>query len=351
MKGRSVDSNPKHRFLKEELSQEVLWAVDEFDSKENINTKVIEVFPKTIINEVKSSDLPFIYSLNPYQGCEHGCAYCYARPTHEYWGYGAGIDFESVILVKKNAPALLEAELRKPLKVVSPIVFSGNTDCYQPLERKLQITRQLLQVCKEFRFPVSIITKNALVLRDLDILKEMAEQNLVSVTISITSVDEDLRKVLEPRTSTYSNRFKALQVLSKHNIPCGIMVAPIIPGLNDKDIPEVMKQASENGAKWMGYTIVRLNDSVEPVFIQWLEKHFPNKKERVLELIRSCHNGQLHDTRAYSRFAGDGKVAESIHQLIKILRKKYFADKNEFLHNCNLYTGKKVGDWMQGSLF
>lgn len=351
MKGRSVDSNPKHRFLKEELSQEVLWAVDEFDSKENINTKVIEVFPKTIINEVKSSDVSFIYSLNPYQGCEHGCAYCYARPTHEYWGYGAGIDFESVILVKKNAPALLEAELRKPLKVVSPIVFSGNTDCYQPLERKLQITRQLLQVCKEFRFPVSIITKNALVLRDLDILKEMAEQNLVSVTISITSVDEDLRKVLEPRTSTYSNRFKALQVLSKHNIPCGIMVAPIIPGLNDKDIPEVMKQASENGAKWMGYTIVRLNDSVEPVFIQWLEKHFPNKKERVLELIRSCHNGQLHDTRAYSRFAGDGKVAESIHQLIKILRKKYFTDKSEFLHNCNLYTGKKVGDWMQGSLF
>ena len=351
MKGRSVDSNPKHRFLKEELSQEVLWAVDEFDSKENINTKVIEVFPKTIINEVKSSDVPFIYSLNPYQGCEHGCAYCYARPTHEYWGYGAGIDFESVILVKKNAPALLEAELRKPLKVVSPIVFSGNTDCYQPLERKLQITRQLLQICKEFRFPVSIITKNALVLRDLDILKEMAEQNLVSVTISITSVDEDLRKVLEPRTSTYSNRFKALQVLSKHNIPCGIMVAPIIPGLNDKDIPEVMKQASENGAKWMGFTIVRLNDSVEPVFIQWLEKNFPNKKERVLELIRSCHNGQLHDTRAYSRFKGDGKVAESIHQLIKILRKKYFADKGEFLHNCSLYTGKKVGDWMQGSLF
>ena len=351
MKGRSVDSNPKHRFLKEELSQEVLWAIDEFDSKENINTKVIEVFPKTIINEVKSSDVPFIYSLNPYQGCEHGCAYCYARPTHEYWGYGAGIDFESVILVKKNAPALLEAELRKPLKVVSPIVFSGNTDCYQPLERKLQITRQLLQICKEFRFPVSIITKNALVLRDLDILKEMAEQNLVSVTISITSVDEDLRKVLEPRTSTYSNRFKALQVLSKHNIPCGIMVAPIIPGLNDKDIPEVMKQASENGAKWMGFTIVRLNDSVEPVFIQWLEKNFPNKKERVLELIRSCHNGQLHDTRAYSRFKGDGKVAESIHQLIKILRKKYFADKGEFLHNCSLYTGKKVGDWMQGSLF
>jgi len=328
-----------------------LWAIDEFDSKENINTKVIEVFPKTITNEVKSSDVPFIYSLNPYQGCEHGCAYCYARPTHEYWGYGAGIDFESVILVKKNAPALLEAELRKPLKVVSPIVFSGNTDCYQPLERKLQITRQLLQICKEFRFPVSIITKNALVLRDLSILKEMAEQNLVSVTISITSVDEDLRKVLEPRTSTYSNRFKALQVLSKHNIPCGIMVAPIIPGLNDKDIPEVMKQASENGAKWMGFTIVRLNDSVEPVFIQWLEKNFPNKKERILELIRSCHNGQLHDTRAYSRFKGDGKVAESIHQLIKILRKKYFADKGEFLHNCSLYTGKKVGDWMQGSLF
>jgi DNA repair photolyase len=349
MKGRASVYNPDNRFLSEKISKEILWAIDEFEELEKIDTKIIEVFPKTIINEVKSPDLPFMYSLNPYQGCEHGCAYCYARPTHEYWGYNAGIDFESVILVKKNAPELLEKELRK-IKIVSPIVISGNTDYYQPVEKKLQITRQLLKVCKDFNYPVSIITKNALILRDIDILQSMAEKNLVRVLISITGTDEKVRSVLEPRTSTYTNRFKTIKILSEYNIPCGVMVAPIIPGLNDKEIPEVLKIASENGAKYAGYTIVRLNDTVEPVFVKWLEKNFPDKKERILSLIKECHDGSLSDKRLFNRYKGNGKVAESIHQLFKIFQNKYFTEYNNEL-NCSLFNGQKAGDEIQGSLF
>lgn len=351
MKGRAASYNPPNRFLREEQAQEILWAIDEFELPEKINTKIIEVFPKTIINKLQIPDQSFLYSLNPYQGCEHGCAYCYARPSHEYWGYGAGLDFESIILVKKTAPDLLEKELRNPHRLVSPIIIAGNTDCYQPIEKKLQLTRRILQVLKEYRHPFSIITKNALVLRDLDILIEMATQNLVSVTLSITSTDETLRALLEPRTSTYANRFKALKTLAQYNIPCGVMVAPIIPGLNDKDVPNVLKTAAESGAKWAGFTIVRLNDTVEPVFIQWLEKYFPDRKEKVLSLIKQCHNGSLSDRRMGKRFKGDGTVAESIHQLFSIFRKKYFPENYTFTHNCKAFTGNKVGELIQGSLF
>ncbi|GIV26491.1 MAG: radical SAM protein [Bacteroidia bacterium] len=351
MKGRGATHSPTNKFFKEELVKEVLWAIDEFSETEKVDTKIIEVFPKTIINEVKSADLPFMYSMNPYQGCEHGCAYCYARPTHEYWGYNAGLDFESVILIKKNAPHLLEQELRKPGRVVSPIVLSGNTDCYQPIERKYELTRSLLKVCLDFQHPVSIITKNALVLRDLDILIQLAEKQLVSVTISITSVDEKLRSVLEPRTSTYSNRFKALKTLASYNIPCGVMVAPIIPGLNDKDVPNVLKLAAESGAKFASYTIVRLNDNVEPVFIHWLENYFPERKDKVLSFIKSCHQGALSDNRTGIRFKGDGQIATTIHQMFQVFKKKYFSENYIFEHNCNLFTGKKKGDFVQGSLF
>jgi DNA repair photolyase len=351
MKGRGAVSSPDNKFLKESFKKEILWAIDEFEETEKIYTKFIEVYPKTIVNKLESPDLPFMYSMNPYQGCEHGCAYCYARPSHEYWGYNAGIDFESVILVKKNAAQLLEDTFRKPNWEVSPIILAGNTDCYQPIEKKYQITRAVLQTFLDFQHPVTIITKNALVLRDLDILTELANKNLVRVTLSITGTDEKLRSVLEPRTSTYANRFKTLKVLSEHNIPCGVMVAPIIPGLNDKEIPLVLKTAAENGAKYAGITIVRLHDSLGDVFTGWLEKNFPERKERVLALIRSCHNGSLADYRPGKRLGGDGQVADSIHQLFKVFYKKYFPKEFEFEHNCSLFTGKKKGDWVQGSLF
>lgn len=351
MKGRAATYNPDNKFLKESLAKEILWAIDEFEEPDKINTKTIEVFPKTLINTVKSPDLPFMYSMNPYQGCEHGCAYCYARPTHEYWGYNAGIDFESVILVKTNASKILEKELRKPGRTVSPIVISGNTDCYQPIEKKFELTRQLLQICLDFKHPVSIITKNALLLRDLDILIQLAQYDLVSVNISITGTDEKIRAVLEPRTSTYANRFKALKQLAEHKIPCGVMAAPVIPGINDNEIPKVLKLASENGAKFASYTIVRLNDSVEPVFVDWLEKNFPDKKEKVISLIKSCHQGDLADNRLGKRFKGDGNVANAIHQLFRVCYQKFFKEKFEFTHNCSLFTGKKPGDMVQGSLF
>lgn len=350
MKGRASDFNTDNKFLKTSIKKEILWAIDEFEEPDSVKTKYIEVFPKTIINEVKSPDLPFLYSMNPYQGCEHGCAYCYARPTHEYWGYSAGLDFESIILVKKNAAQLLDKELRKPNRIVEPIVISGNTDCYQPIEKKLQITRQLLQVCLEFKHPVSIITKNALILRDLDILTEMNELQLVSVLISITGTDEALRKILEPRTSTYINRFKTIKTLAEYNIPCGVMVAPIIPGINDKEIPNVLQLASENGAKYAGFTIVRLNDNVAPVFSKWLENHFPDRKEKVMSLIKDCHDGNLYDYRQGNRFRGDGNVANAIHQMFKIFRKKYFPEYH-FEHNTSLFNGKRKGDEVQGTLF
>lgn len=350
MKGRAAISNPHNKFLSESLAKEVLWAIDEFDELEKIDTKVIEVHPKTIINKVESPDLSFMYSMNPYQGCEHGCAYCYARPSHEYWGYSAGLDFESVILVKKNAPQILEQELRKDNRIVSPIVISGNTDCYQPLEKKYQITRQLLHACYDFRHPVSIITKNALILRDLDILILMAEKNLVSVRISITGTDEKIRAVLEPRTSTYANRFKAIKTLSDYGIPCGVMVAPIIPGLNDKEIPKVLELSAKNGAKTASYTIVRLNDVLGKVFTDWLEKNFPDKKEKVLSQIKQCHGGNLSDYRLGKRFRGDGNIANIIDQLFKVCYRKYFTEY-DFKHDCTLFTGKKTGEPVQGSLF
>lgn len=351
MKGRGSVNNPHNRFLSEEIKKEVLWAIDEFDELEKIHTKHIEVYPKTLINEVKSPDLSFVYSMNPYQGCEHGCSYCYARPSHEYWGYSAGLDFESVILIKKNAPQILEQELRHSNRIVSPIVVSGNTDCYQPIERQYQITRQLLQICYEFRHPVSIITKNALILRDLDILTLMAQKDLVDVRISITGTDENVRSVLEPRTSTYANRFKTIKVLSEHNIPCGVIVAPIIPGLNDKEIPKVLELAAKNGAKTAGYTIIRLKGALENVFVDWLDKHFPEKKNKVISQIKSCHGGSMYDYRPGVRFKGNGNIADMIHQIFTVCYRKYFKDNYTFQHNCSLFTGKKSGDLIQGSLF
>lgn len=350
MKGRGATFNPLNKYLCTTVVRDEIFHEEDMDEAPHA-TKTLEVFPKTLINKVKSPDLPFMYSMNPYQGCEHGCAYCYARPTHEYWDYSAGLDFESVILVKKNAPEILTKELRRPIREVCPIVISGNTDCYQPVERTYQLTRSLLQVCLAYRYPVSIITKNALIVRDLDILIRMAEKRLVSVLISITATDEKLRRLLEPRTSTYVNRFKALQVLSENGIPCGVMVAPIIPGLNDNEMPAVLKQAAVHGAKYAGMTIVRLNDAVEPVFTGWLEKYFPERKNKVLSLIASCHGGNLSDSRWGKRFRGEGKVAEAIQQLFQITRRKYFPEDYQFEYDTTLYTGKIEGENIQGSLF
>jgi len=308
---------------------------------ETVKTSFTEVFPKTIVNQVKSEDLPMEYSMNPYQGCEHGCSYCFARPTHEYWGYSAGIDFERKIMVKKNAPELLEKFFRKKGYKPAPILLSGNTDCYQPAERQFEITRKMLQVCLDYRHPVNILTKNALVLRDLDILKPLAERNLVSVSLSIPTINEDLRRKMEPRTSSSKNKLKAVEILSENKIPVNVMVAPIIPGLNSDEPLNILKAISEAGANSFGYTLVRLNDTVEPVFVRWIETSFPDRAQKVLNLIRSMRGGKLGEKRYFNRQIGDGNIAEMIHNTFKIGRKKFFEGKEFPKLSTENFTGTK----------
>lgn len=311
------------------------------DDLENLKTTFTEVFPKTIVNKVKSEDLPMDYSMNPYQGCEHGCSYCFARPTHEYWGYSAGVDFERKIMIKKNAPELLEKFFRKKSHKPAPILLSGNTDCYQPAERRFEITRKLLQVCLDYRHPVNVLTKNALVLRDLDILKSLAEQNLVAVSLSIPTINEDLRRKMEPRTSSVKNKLKAVEILSESGIPTHVMVAPIIPGLNSDESLTILKDIHDAGAQSFGYTLVRLNDSVEPVFVQWIEKAFPDRAQKVLNLIKSMRGGKLGEKKYFDRQKGEGNIAEMIHNTFKIGRKKYFEGKEFPKLSVDGFTGTK----------
>ncbi|MGU3374680.1 PA0069 family radical SAM protein [Chryseobacterium sp. M5A1_1a] len=322
IKGQGAQRNVVNRFDKYTYEPE-----DE--DFETMKTTFTEVFPKTIVNQVKSEDLPMESSMNPYQGCEHGCSYCFARPTHEYWGYSAGIDFERKIMVKKNAPELLEKFFQKRGYKAVPILLSGNTDCYQPAERQFEITRKLLQVCLDYRHPVNILTKNAMVLRDLDILKPMAEQNLVSVSLSIPTINEDLRRKMEPRTSSAKNKLKAIEILSENKIPVHVMVAPIIPGLNSDEPLMILKTIADAGALGFGYNLVRLNDTVEPVFVNWIESHFPDRAQKVLNLIRSTRGGKLGDKRYFERQRGEGNIADMIHTTFKIGRKKFF-DGKEF---------------------
>jgi DNA repair photolyase len=265
--------------------------------------------------------------MNPYQGCEHGCVYCYARNTHEYYGFSAGLDFESKIIVKKNAAQLLEQELLKPNWNAVPIMLSGNTDCYQPQEKKFEITRSMLKVLAQYRHPVSIISKNSLVLRDLDILQDLAVDNLVHVYISITTLDEELRRALEPRTVSGFKRFKTVEALAKANVPVGIMNAPIIPGLNHHEIPAILNAASEHGALNAGMTIVRLNGSISILFEDWLRKNFPDRFDKVWNQICSLHDGNVNDSQFGRRMRGEGNIADAIHQLFRSSKKKYFAGK------------------------
>ncbi|UJF30817.1 PA0069 family radical SAM protein [Kaistella sp. 97-N-M2] len=308
---------------------------------ENTKIKFTEVFPKTIVNTVKSPDLAMDYSLNPYQGCEHGCSYCLARPTHEYWGFSAGTDFERKIMVKKNAPELLEKFFQKRNYIAKTIMLSGNTDCYQPAERHFEITRKILQLCLDYRHPVAILTKNALVLRDLDLLKPLAEQNLVSVSLSIPTMNEEIRRKMEPRTSTAKNKLKAIETLAENNIPVGVMVAPVIPGLTSDESLNILKSISEAGAQKFGYSLVRLNDTVEPVFVNWINANFPDRAQKVLNLIRSMRGGNLGDKRFHERYKGEGNIAEMIHNTFALGKRRFFADKEFPQLSTENFTGAK----------
>ena len=345
-KGRGAQINTDNQFTAQQYVQEHIEGIDEeFLQKEK--TQIIYTYPKTIINKVESTDIGLAYSLNPYQGCEHGCIYCYARNSHEYWGYSAGLDFERKILVKKNAPELLEKTFLKKNWEPSPIMLSGNTDCYQPIERKLEITRQILQICLRYKHPVSLITKNALIIRDLDILIDLAKLNLVHVMITITSLNEELRQKLEPRTVTYKNRFKVINQLSNANIPVGVMTAPVIPSLTSHEIPELIKTAAENGATTAGYTIVRLNGAIADVFKDWLHKNFEDRADKVWNHIKECHGGQVNDSRWGTRTRGDGKIAEAIRNLFKMSVRKYMPSKNQFEFDTKAYYKQRQQIFMQ----
>ena len=321
-KGRGAQFNPTNRFLKGSYVREYAEAIDSWEL-ETPNTEYIYDHSKTIVNKVASPDVGMAFSLNPYQGCEHGCIYCYARNSHEYWGYSAGMDFESKIVVKKNAPALLRKFFDNKNWIPTPISLSGNTDCYQPIERKLKITRNLLEICLEYRNPVSVLTKNALVLRDLDIIQELAKHKLITVATSITSLDEDLRKQMEPRTTTYKSRLKIIETLAANGIHTGVMNAPIIPGLNDHQMHDVLKAASQAGAKWAGYTIVRLNGAIAGIFKDWLEKAYPDRASKVWNQISECHGGKVSDSRFGNRMVGEGKFAEVTRKQFAIYCRKF----------------------------
>ncbi len=321
-KGRGAQFNTKNRFIKNEVSREHIEAIDDW-VEPDIKTQYLDIFPKTIVNKVDSPDVGMWYSMNPYQGCEHGCIYCYARNSFEYWGYSAGVDFESKILVKKNAAELLRKFLMHPKWEPVPISISGNTDCYQPAEKTFRVTRSLLEVCNEFNQPVGMITKNAGILRDMDLLQEMARKKLVSVLVSVTTFDEDLRRAMEPRTTTGKQRIRTIQELSKAGIPMGVMLGPMIPGLNEHEMPAIIKAASEAGATFSAYTFIRLNGAIKFLFHDWLYKNFPDRADKVWHLIEGGHDGKVNDSRWGVRMRGEGSVAKMVNDQYHTYTKKY----------------------------
>jgi DNA repair photolyase len=303
---------------------------------------------RSIVTENDSPDVGFRYSINPYRGCSHGCAYCYARPTHEYLGLNAGLDFETKILVKEEAPALFRAFLRRKGWRPEPITLSGVTDPYQPAEQHFRLTRGCLEVAAQARQPISIITKNALVVRDLDLLGEMARDDLVHVNMSVTTLDTELARALEPRTSTPAARLRAVAALRAAGVPVRVLVAPIIPGLNDSETPAILAAAKEAGAMHAGFVLLRLPHAVAVVFLEWLERTYPERRTRVEKRIRSMRGGRLNDPRFGSRMTGTGELAEQIAGLFRLFRKKYGLDSGLPEYDCTRFRPPPEPDKADG---
>jgi DNA repair photolyase len=346
LKGRGAQFNPKNRFLKTELIRTEIESIDDWTDP-NIATVYLEDHAKSIVNKVDSPDVGMFYSMNPYQGCEHGCIYCYARNAHEYWGYSAGLDFERKIIVKKNAPELLRKFLMHPKWECKPISLSGNTDCYQPAEKKFGITRKLLEVCLEFNQPVGMITKNAGMLRDKDIISKMAAKNLISILVSITSLNEDLRLAMEPRTTTAKQRLRIIKELSSEGVRMGVMLGPMIPGLNEHEMQRIMEAASQNGATFSAYTFIRLNGAIKLIFHDWLYKNFPDRADKVWHMIETGHGGKVNDSRFGVRMRGEGPISDLVRQQFIKYNKIYGLNAERWGLDCSLF--KRPGE--QGRLF
>ncbi len=321
-RGRGATINPAGRFDRLEVS------IDEEFENPNPRTEYLIDSSRSVITTIDSPDLSFRAGLNPYRGCEHGCSYCYARPYHEYLGFSAGKDFETRILVKENAPELLEKELSAPGWKPEPLAMSGVTDCYQPVERRLQITRRCLEVLALFKNPVGVVTKNHLVTRDTDLLSDLASVQAANVHISITTLDAGLASKLEPRASLPMHRLDAIRQLHEAGIPVGVLVAPVIPGLNDHEIPAILAAAKQAGATRAGFTILRLPHGVKDIFAAWVQEHYPDAAERIFGRIREIRGGQLNSSQFGTRMRGEGIYAEHIARLFDLSRTRENLEKH-----------------------
>jgi len=345
-KGRGASANPPNRFIALQYVTDPDIGPDEDGPA--LTTQFFRDNSKSALASNDSPDVPFTFSLNPYRGCEHGCSYCYARPTHEYLGFSSGLDFESKIVVKEDAPQLLRKHFLSPKWKPEPVTLSGVTDSYQPIERRLQLTRRCLEVFVEFRNPVGIITKNALITRDVDLLGELAKYQAASAFISITTLDEELARKLEPRASSPAARLRAIRELTEAGIPVGVMFAPTIPGLNDHEAPAVLQAAAAAGARAAGFVVLRLPWEVTSIFTSWLEQHYPARKDKVLNGIRELHNGQLYQSKFGARMRGQGKWREAFGRLFKLAKKK--AGITDDMPKLSAASFRRPGI-QQGSLF
>ncbi|MCF8495596.1 MAG: PA0069 family radical SAM protein [Alphaproteobacteria bacterium] len=332
VRGRGAVDNPTGRFEKIQTAldpetYEELRQAGHADPDAQIPTQAFHDTSRSIIATNDSPDIGMEATLNPYRGCEHGCIYCYARPTHEYLGLSAGLDFESKIFVKPDAPRLLEEKLRSHAWTPKVVTMSGVTDCYQPLERTLKITRACLQVLLDFRNPAVIITKNYLVTRDTDILKSMADRDLIGVNLSITTLDKDLCRAMEPRASPPQRRLAAIEALAKAGVPVRVMLGPVLPGLTEHEIPAILKSAADAGAQGAGYTMLRLPHGVKDLFQTWLAENYPDRAQKVLNRVREVRSGKLNDSRFGSRMRGEGIYAEQIGKMFALYRKRYGLDR------------------------
>lgn len=332
--------DPPNRFEKthsEPDFEHLEWDTEYLKERQDRRIEYITDSSRSIVSENNSPDIPFRFSLNPYRGCIHSCSYCYARPSHELLGFNAGLDFETRIVVKPEAPKLFRDFLARDSWKPEPIMFSGVTDCFQPAEREFRLTRQCLEVAEEAHQPVSIVTKNALVLRDLEILKGLAAHNLVHVFLSLTTLDAQLARDMEPRTSIPPARLRAITTLAEAGVPVGVMLAPIIPGLNDSEVPAILEAARDAGATAAGYVLLRLPLTVEPVFIEWLERTQPLKAEKVLGRVRETRGGKLNNSTWGERMVGTGEIADQIKKVFRLFRQKHGLDRKLPPHNCDVF--------------
>jgi DNA repair photolyase len=338
-KGRGAISNRSGRFeAQARVAVDDGWALPEDDDPPPpLATQVIADKSRSVIARNQSPDVPFDRSVNPYRGCEHGCVYCFARPTHAFLGFSAGLDFETKIVVKHEVAALLQAELARPTYKPAPLALGTNTDPYQPLERRLGLTRQVLQVLADCRHPLTIVTKSDLVLRDLDILAPLARQRLARVMISVTTLDRRLARLMEPRAPTPARRLAAMAALNRAGVPCGVMVAPMIPALNDGELDRILAAGAEAGASCGGYVLLRLPLEIRDLFVEWLEAHFPDRRDKVMHQLREMRGGRDYDATFGRRFSGHGVYAETLAKRFQLACKRLGLERNDWQLDCSLF--------------